>query len=260
MPRARQNQFECEPNAPNGPPPQGLCGLRFITQFELSPNFAKWLFRSSSRRRNFFCFKTFFNKLFVVRSSCRRRNFFCFKTFLFLINSSLGGPRQKLGRDPRLRGCTWGRARIREFANPGVLSSIARAKSRCTSGVHLTTTRRRAARMSPGFDRDARTRKISGRMRPRKREFVRRRNSPRRDRKELARANDHGGRKGRGECGMGQGTRVRSDGATPAIDALTQGYFAESRATALSPRRAAEVVLVGTRRGGCVWGGRGGGR
>ena len=33
----------------------------------------------------------------------------------------------KLVRDPGLRRCTWGGARIREFANPGVLSSIGRA-------------------------------------------------------------------------------------------------------------------------------------
>ena len=41
--------------------------------------------------------------------------------------SNSAAPRQKLGRDPGLRGCTWGGARIREFENPGVLSSITRA-------------------------------------------------------------------------------------------------------------------------------------
>ena len=41
-------------------------------------------------------------------------------------NSSLG-PRHKLGRNPGLRACTWGSARIREFANPVEPSAIARA-------------------------------------------------------------------------------------------------------------------------------------
>ena len=39
-PSLRQHRFEREPNALNGPPPQGLRGRRFITQFELSLNCA----------------------------------------------------------------------------------------------------------------------------------------------------------------------------------------------------------------------------
>ena len=64
-------------------------------------------------------------------------------------------PRKELGRDPRPRGCTWGGARTREFANPGVLCSMGRAGSgrpRGWSTGWLVPRRMRGSRAVSGSD------------------------------------------------------------------------------------------------------------